>query len=73
VRPEVPSILHMCLTDVPDVAARRYRDLRLVHLGSADTGFGRGAGTRLGNGTGVAAVGAPSVRNLPSGSAGATV
>jgi len=31
----VPSILHMCLTDVPDVAARRYRDLRLVHLGAA--------------------------------------
>jgi acyl-CoA synthetase (AMP-forming)/AMP-acid ligase II len=31
----VPSILHMCLTDVPDVAGRRYRDLRLVHLGSA--------------------------------------
>jgi len=33
--PLVPSILHMCLTDVPDVAARRYRHLRLVHVGSA--------------------------------------
>jgi acyl-CoA synthetase (AMP-forming)/AMP-acid ligase II len=31
----VPSILHMCLTDVPDVATRRYRDLRLIHCGSA--------------------------------------
>jgi acyl-CoA synthetase (AMP-forming)/AMP-acid ligase II len=31
----VPSILHMCLTDVPDVAVRRYRDLRLIHTGSA--------------------------------------
>ncbi len=30
-----PSILHMCLTDVPDVAIRRYRHLRLIHLGSA--------------------------------------
>jgi acyl-CoA synthetase (AMP-forming)/AMP-acid ligase II len=30
-----PSILHMCLTDVPDVAARSYRHLRLIHTGSA--------------------------------------
>jgi fatty-acyl-CoA synthase len=34
----VPSILHMCLIDVPDFAVRRYRDLRLVHTGSVSRG-----------------------------------